>query len=117
MNIYRKIFGLCWLRNFSTDPDITAIVKKILDFSDIAKVDFVVDGCYIAVTIEDMTYYLWDENKYYAWLHRGFVRKNGQTVFAWKDAMPSRKISYEFKLFLGKKAKEIFCSKITETEE
>lgn len=50
---------------------------------------------YIIIEFNSGTiYYMWDENKYYAWLSDGMIYKNNDTkkpVYTWKSTRPAKK--------------------------
>lgn len=51
---------------------------------------------YIHLQFEnDITLNFWNANKYCSWCQKGWVVKNGNTIYEWDNVMPSRKMLHK----------------------
>jgi len=76
------------IRNRGVDFNLDAIIEKILTGKE-PKLE--ISEFEIKLENDDYRFEAWNENKYYAWLHRG-VYENKKTgyKYRWEDSMPSR---------------------------
>ncbi len=81
--------------NYSEDSHVNVCIQAILD-SEWKPIDAQI--YYIAIeTTCGKHIELWNSNKYYAWMDKGYYRSK-QLFFQWRDRRPSADLMYQMKL-------------------
>lgn len=85
------MIGIFTLFNYQVSENLDEAFKKIISEHKLIKIEYsrnffirlFFDG---GIEIET-----WNANKYYAWLSRGYIEKDGNTILSWDGERPKRR--------------------------
>lgn len=76
--------------DYEVSEELDAVLRKALNTRKLEKAEY--DEYYVTLHFEGgVRIKAWDVNRYFAWLARGSVEKDGETILRWDGARPRRK--------------------------
>jgi hypothetical protein len=110
----KKFFWCLFLgsMNHAKNSGLTDLVYKCIDIIDnCPNASVYISQYYIKINTSSSRIELWNENKFYAWLHRGHV--NGRYF---SNISPSKEAIYDFKECLKRHGYDIYVKNIVPSE-
>ena len=94
LNIFARFALPSFIFNYSADKELdklfwAASQNKLTDVQE--------TYAHITFTALGMKFTVWDENRWYAWLHQGVVWRDNKIVYRWSAGRPSVYVMWVFR--------------------
>jgi len=88
----------CFVLNYKANLELSEILYNSLKLG-IKSVEIMGEKFYdLRITnVNDIIFELWNSNKYYSWLCRGRIIKNGQVIYQWEEESISRECMFKIR--------------------
>lgn len=84
------MIGIFTNLNYGVSEELDTVLREALNTLKLEKAEY--GEYYVTLHFEGgVSIKAWDENRYFAWLVRGSVEKDGETILRWDGVRPRRR--------------------------